>query len=189
MNERNVKMGKIAIAGLFVASLVLLTGVVFAPPFGPPPGLNGSPRSNGPPGLNRFDTKEAGKLVVRYPQKAVKDKPFNIGIYISDDAVGGSDYESATMKIDVSGPAGATIVGWNSWFEAQGLFIEWGVSDLIVEPVTVDGVIYESFEHDDSVSKLDDVPGWTGSIVCKADTAGTYTFTIGSWTFDIDVSI
>lgn len=172
-------MRKIAIVGLFVASLMLLTGMAFAiPPFATPPGLN------------RFKTKAAGELVVRYPTKAVEGKNFNIGIYISDNSVGGSDYTSATMTIGVSGPG--TIVGWNSWFEEQGLFIEWSVSDLIVPPYVEDGATYKSFEHKDLVSKLGDVPGWTGSIVCRANAAGLYTFTISgsvdSWTFDIDVS-
>jgi hypothetical protein len=174
MNEEvNVKMRKIAITALVTASLVLFTSITFAI----------SPFAN-PLGLTRFKTQEAGELVVRYPAKAVAGKPFNIGIYISDNSAGGSDYASATMIVDVSGPEGATIVGWNSWFEEQGLFIDWGVSDLIVPPY--EGI--ESFEHDDSVSKLGDVSGWTGSIVCKADTAGTYTFTIGSWNFSIDVA-
>jgi len=173
-----LEMRKVAIAGLFLVSLTLLAGVAFAPWFGLPP------RWNTPPGLNRFDAKEPGEFVVRYPRKAVKDRPFNIGMYISDDSAGGDNYDDAELIIDVSAPEGATIVGWNSWFEAQGLFIEWGVSDLIVEPY--EGI--ESFEHDDSVSKLGDVSGWTGSIVCRADTAGTYTFTVGSWSFDIEVS-
>ncbi|MFQ6068270.1 MAG: hypothetical protein ACE5KD_01880 [Candidatus Bathyarchaeia archaeon] len=172
-------MKNLIISGLCLTLLVLLTGLVFAVrPFGTTPGLD------------RFKTPQNGdgELVIRYPTKAIKDKPFNIGLYISDVSVGGSTYSDAEMTVDVSGPAGATIFGWNSWFEAQGLFIEWGVSDLIVPPYNS----IESFEHDTLVSKLNDISGWTGSIVCKADTIGTYEFTIhtlqGTWNFNIDVS-
>jgi hypothetical protein len=131
-------------------------------------------------------------LVVRHPQKANVGKPFNIGIYISDSLVGnsGGDYDLAVLHISVSGPEGSTCIMWNDWFEIQGLTIGEN-DDLIVPPygvmVDLDGtpdsgdeyiVYYYSMEYDECVSKLGDVSGWTGNVVCLADMAGPYTFTL-----------
>lgn len=82
---------------------------------------------------------------------------------------------------------------WNDWFEAKGLTIG-PVDDLIVAPDTIigylpgdDGIlgtaddipVYAySMEYDEAVSKLGDVIGWTGNVVCMADMAGDYTFTL-----------
>lgn len=37
-----------------------------------------------------------------------------------------------------------------------------------------------SMKYDEAVSKLCDIAGWTGNVVCLADTAGDYTFTLTS---------
>jgi len=134
-------------------------------------------------------------VVVRYPQKAGVGKNFNIGLYVPDTLVetntdgSGGDYDFAELYISVAGPG--TCMMWNDWFEAQGLTIGPG-DDLIVAPYVwylpgPDGIlgtgddipVYEySMEYDATVSKLNDVPGWTGNVVCKADASGDYTFTL-----------
>jgi hypothetical protein len=131
-------------------------------------------------------------LVVRLPQKASVSKPFNIGIYVDDSLFGnsGGDYDQAVLYISVSGPEGSTCIMWNDWFEIQGLTIDED-DDLIVAPYEVlvdpDGtpgsgdeykVYYYSMEYDEAVSKLNDIAGWTGNVVCLVNMAGDYTFTL-----------
>jgi len=143
----------------------------------------------------RFEELADG-LVARHPQKAKVGKNFNIGIYVADSLVetnpgdgSGGDYDLAELYISVSGPGTCTM--WNDWFEAQGLTIS-PSDDLIVAPYVwylpgLDGIlgtaddipVYEySMEYDVAVSKLDDVMGWTGNVVCDANIAGDYTFTL-----------
>lgn len=145
----------------------------------------------------RFVEISNGELVIRYPQKARVGKNFNIGIYVADSLVGNSEgnYTLAELHISVSGPEDSTCVMWNDWFEfneTYGPYIG-PDEDLIVEPFVIgylpgdDGMLGTeddvpifaySMEYDEAVSKLGDVPGWTGSVVCRADTAGEYTFTL-----------
>jgi len=140
--------------------------------------------------------QELDGVVVRNPQKARVGKNFNIGIYVDDALVetnpgdgSGGDYDFAELYISVAGPG--ICIMWNDWFEAQGLTIG-PTDDLIVAPYvwylpgpdeilgTYDDIpVYEySMEYDAAVSKLGDVPGWTGNVVCNANTLGAYTFTL-----------
>lgn len=130
----------------------------------------------------------------------MQEKPFNIGIYIADSLVetnpedgSGGDYNLAELYISVSGPdESATCIMWNDLFESYGKTIDPN-DDLIVEPVLIevlpgddgqlgtndDVYVYAySMEYDEAVSKLGDVPGWTGNVVCLVDTAGDYKFTL-----------
>lgn len=166
---------------LFMLSAVLLPAILMVPALA---------------GLDRFEVVD-GLVVVRHPQKAIVGRNFNLGIYVADSLVSasgsGGDYDLAVLYISVSGPIGSTCVMWNDWFEAQSLTIG-PVDDLIVTPYgpiaylpgpdgilgTPDDIpVYAySMEYDEAVSKLGDVVGWTGNVVCKADMAGEYTFTL-----------
>jgi len=145
----------------------------------------------------RFEPVADG-LVVRHPVKAKVGKNFNIGIYVADDLVetnpedgSGGDYDLAKLYISVLEPVGSSCVMWNDWFEAQGLTIG-SSDDLIVSPyvsgwIDPDGIpdsgdeipiLEYSMEYDVAVSKLGDVLGWTGNVVCNADMPGEYIFTL-----------
>ncbi|MEM3478596.1 MAG: hypothetical protein QXV74_00955, partial [Candidatus Bathyarchaeia archaeon] len=144
--------------------------------------------------LGKFIAMDGG-LVVRLPQKAFVGKNFNIGIYVADSLVetnsedgSGGDYDLAELYISVSGPG--TCIMWNDWFEFLGETIDPG-DDLIVAPNEVsmdpDGtpdsgdeytVYIYSMEYDEAVSKLGDIAGWTGNVVCLVDMAGEYKFTL-----------
>jgi len=143
----------------------------------------------------RFEPVADG-LVVRHPVKAKVGKNFNIGLYVADGLVAtnpedgsGGEYALAELYISVSGPGICTM--WNDWFEYVGETIdpdddlivapwEWIMDPTPEDPESGDEyTVYEySMEYDVAVSKLGDVIGWTGNVVCNADTEGEYIFTL-----------